>query len=475
MTLPAKSPGLISSFMNATGLGSSLTRLIPKVHGWKTGGPFSPTLTTPVEPVSGTHRFRFGTVCDDLRPEQEEAFTVEAWTTRLLLPEDAATLDRRCTRGTPKCEHRRIGNPISRAILINDNDDGPDQLMPPTGIDVTNGGEGQLLVRWTSPTSPPDHYFVGYRLQTPGGGSDSGTTWTPGPSVPGTGTEVTLSGLQDGSPYLVIVCSQRADDTPVPPTDGNPGQYCVVGQGTPGEIAQPPTVGTQLPNLELGVGQTAKVLLDGAFVDPDPDDPGSRSSVLTTVVVVLLTNLVLLAVWRVSSAWRRRIGIGLVVLVAATPAQAQTDWHVYGGGVLGGNKEKHIGALVGAGASVGYLYGGADIHGLDLNAEGQAELQALAAGTGIDLTYEAYGADGVIGFVGRRPGALIIPALVFGYTTGEAEGCIAGADCLRESVGQVNYGFEIIAAATGNTGSGIRASYRYGRNYGNVLSIGWMF
>ena len=196
------------------------------------------------------------------------------------------------------------------------------------------------------------------------------------------------------------------------------------------------------------------------------DLPRSRSSVLSTVVIVVLTNLVLLAAWRGSSAWRRRIGIGLIVLVAAMPAQAQTDWHVYGGRCAGREQgEAHRGS--GWGRSVGRLPLWRGRHPRPRpERRGTGELQALAAGTGIDLTYEAYGADGVIGFVGRRPGALIIPALVFGYTTGEAQGCIGGADCLSERVGQVNYGFEIIAAATGNTGSGIRASYRYGRNYG---------
>ena len=128
---------------------------------------------------------------------------------------------------------------------------------------VASGGPGRLEVSWTAPTPSPARYLVQYQTEHRPD-NDVTTFWRDA----GTTADVMLSisGLDDGQPYTVRVCSQHADGTPTPTA-----ATCALGQGTPGVANQPPVVGRQLDAVEIGIGQIATIHLGGAFTDADGD------------------------------------------------------------------------------------------------------------------------------------------------------------------------------------------------------------
>ena len=159
----------------------------------------------------------------------------------------------------------------------------------------------------------------------------------------------------------------------------------------------------------------------------------------------------------------------------AVPAFAQTDWHLYGGGVLGG-KEWTRGAFGGSGAAAGSLYAGVDGHGLWLNDEGKTAFRQLARSTGADLTMSTYGMDVSIGGVYRNAtGRLqLIPVALVGFTTGAVEACY-GSFCDDDTMTDANFGGGFIVAAKGEGGNGLHVGFRYTRNYGAAVSVGYIF
>ena len=207
--------------------------------------------------------FRFGTVCDDMIPEEREAFTIVVTEVHEDFKPDS-----------PSVEH--YGTSISRSVLINDDDQ---NFGPPEDLDVQPATATSLNLSWSAPggtgNAAPEQYLVQYHPTTGSVGDwiNAGVT---------NDTSFTISGLTEGTPYVVRVCSQRADGTPDPPPGDGPGDFCALGNGSPGLDNSPPEVAEQLPDIEVGVEQTATVLLDGAFADADPDDVGKLTYQVST-------------------------------------------------------------------------------------------------------------------------------------------------------------------------------------------------
>lgn len=173
----------------------------------------------------------------------------------------------------------------------------------------------------------------------------------------------------------------------------------------------------------------------------------------------------------------RRIGLVLGVLLlsvsaAAAQQQDRPDWHIYGGGVLGG-EEYTRGAFGGTGAANDRFYVGVDGHGLWLDDAGQAQFRRLARQLGTDLTLTSYGMDVSIGVVAASSAdgrAKFIPVGMIGYTRADIEACI-GTFCDDESETAANYGAGFVAVFN----SRVHLGLRYTRNYGAAMSVGWVF
>lgn len=125
-----------------------------------------------------------------------------------------------------------------------------------------------------------------------------------------------------------------------------------------------------------------------------------------------------------------RIAAVVVVaaLAAAAPASAQTDWHIYGGGVLGGEYTR--GRALRARVDTGPVFVAA--HGLWLNDEGVREL-AQVIPRGLDFEVASAGVDVEIGPTVRFGNTDVMPVGVVGYTTAELEVCYR-SDCTRVQV-----------------------------------------
>ena len=180
----------------------------------------------------------------------------------------------------------------------------------------------------------------------------------------------------------------------------------------------------------------------------------------------------------------KRIGIAAALAVylgaATATAEAQaagtsaTDWHVYGGGVLGG-EEYTRGAFGGTGITNGTVYAGVDGHALWLTDEGLDQLARLIP-RGVDFELATVGLDVAVGptirtSTGRTD---FIPVGIIGYTTAELEACYR-SDCESESETEANFGAGFVAAFKGESGRGLHAGFRWTRNYGAALSVGFVF
>ena len=189
-----------------------------------------------------------------------------------------------------------------------------------------------------------------------------------------------------------------------------------------------------------------------------------------------------------------RVVVAVLLLAAPSLAAAQqTEWHLYGGGgVTGGvaGGEEHPfrrGAFVGVGANVGGgagavgqrapargVYFSVDVHGLWLDETAKAELQRRSDLTGADLTREAIGLDfslgrGVRSSTGR---VSVIPVGLIGFTGTMLTTCVRGSSSCDEETEteKVNYGAGVVVAV-----SRLHAGFRYTRNYGAALSVGYIF
>ena len=133
-------------------------------------------------------------------------------------------------------------------------------------------------------------------------------------------------------------------------------------------------------------------------------------------------------------------------ILLSTPAAAQTDWHIYGGGAVGSGEHIRRG-LVGFGVTSRPIYFGVDAHDLWQTGE---EMELLA--------------DVALGGVVRSGRVDIIPIGIIGYTTAE----------VHEKV-KANVGAGLVAAFKGESGRGLHVGFRYTRHYGAALSVGFVF
>ena len=103
-------------------------------------------------------------------------------------------------------------------------------------------------------------------------------------------------------------------------------------------------------------------------------------------------------------------------------------------------------------------------------------MRAATRGTGIDFSYSLYGADVLIGGVARSSTGRVdfIPFGLVGYTTAEVEGCI-GSFCDDESETEVNFGAGGNVAVKGESGRGLHLGFRWTRNYGAAVTLGFVF
>ena len=167
----------------------------------------------------------------------------------------------------------------------------------------------------------------------------------------------------------------------------------------------------------------------------------------------------------------------LALLICASSASAQTDFHLYGGGVLGG-EEYTRGALGGSAASSGPVYFGVDGHGLWFTDEGE---QILLRTGGLDsIEYTMAGLDASFGYVVRNATNRIhfIPIGIIGFTSAEIEGCAryySREVCEDDSVTQANFGAGFVTAFKGESGNGLHAGFRYTRNYGAAVTVGYIW
>lgn len=168
----------------------------------------------------------------------------------------------------------------------------------------------------------------------------------------------------------------------------------------------------------------------------------------------------------------RLLALAAVFVLQSVPGFAQTDFHIYGGGIVGG--EEHVrGALGGTGLTNGVVYAGVDGHGLWFTDEGM-NLIAREVPRGLDFTTTMYGADVVVGGVVRSGNVDLIPVGIIGYTTAELEICF-DSFCDDESETEANVGGGVIVAFKGESGRGLHAGFRWTRNYGAAVSVGFVF
>lgn len=166
-----------------------------------------------------------------------------------------------------ECFHGRV-SPTSNSVTPA----GSGSLQPPTALEVTSTRAGTLTIRWQPPNPPPYQYLVQWIVERPGPDGRVDGFWQDAGTPRGTTTELTISGLTDGEPYTVRVCSQGPNGTPDPATESNWRQYCAVAQGTAGLPNKPPELGpVKLEDLTLTVNSAYVVSLVGVFTDPDGD------------------------------------------------------------------------------------------------------------------------------------------------------------------------------------------------------------
>ena len=169
----------------------------------------------------------------------------------------------------------------------------------------------------------------------------------------------------------------------------------------------------------------------------------------------------------------KRIIFGVVgVFLSAVSASAQTDWHIYGGGVLGG-EEYTRGALFGIGSTTGPVFAGVTGHGLWLTDEGMDELARMIP-RGFDFEVATAGLDVEIGPTVRYGNVDVMPVGIVGYTTFEVEVCYH-SDCEDESETDANLGAGMVAAFKGESGRGLHTGFRWTRNYGAAVTVGFVF
>ena len=165
-----------------------------------------------------------------------------------------------------------------------------------------------------------------------------------------------------------------------------------------------------------------------------------------------------------------------VVAAVASPARAQADLHLYGGGGGTADEFTRVG-LFGTGGSSGNVYVAVDGHGLWLTDEGMQAFRQLARSAGADLTLNAYGLDVSVGGVFRSSTDRVqfIPVGLVGYTRADLEACIYDSFCDEESETEINFGAGAVAAFKSAGGSGLHVGFRYTRNYGAAVTIGYIF
>lgn len=148
--------------------------------------------------------------------------------------------------------HNQMGSsdpsPASVPLLI---DEAP---LPPTGVTAT-AGDGQITVNWTASVTEGSA-VTKYVVSVQGGSAHVDPV-----EVPGTATSATVSGLKNGTPYIVSVEAHNRSETPS-------GQSATA-TATPFGKPAAPTWG-QVEQLG-GSGTTSTVRLH--WTNPDPNGP----------------------------------------------------------------------------------------------------------------------------------------------------------------------------------------------------------
>ena len=85
----------------------------------------------------------------------------------------------------------------------------PSEPAPPTGVDITTEGNGELTVGWTAPTDDGGSAITGYTVQYR---KSSDTAWTAHAHA-GTATTTTITGLEASTSYQVHVLAKNAEGT----------------------------------------------------------------------------------------------------------------------------------------------------------------------------------------------------------------------------------------------------------------------
>ena len=144
------------------------------------------------------------------------------------------------------------------------------------------------------------------------------------------------------------------------------------------------------------------------------------------------------------------------LLLCTSSAAAQTDWHFYGGGVLGGQEHTHR-AFGGLGLAGSQIYIGWDLHGLWRADEGVDQLGR------IDMT---------IGNVIRLSTGRVdlTPIGIIGFTSKLCDGVFC--DNAEDELKATNFGGGFVAAFKGESGRGLHAGVRWTRSYGVSVSFG---
>ena len=96
---------------------------------------------------------------------------------------------------------------------------------------------------------------------------------------------------------------------------------------------------------------------------------------------------------------------------------------------------------------------------------------------GADLALEAIGVDLSLGAVIRSSTGRVkvIPVGLIGFTGTTLTVCVRESSCEEETTEDFNYGIGVVTTFKNSGGKGLHAGFRYTRNYGAALSVGFVF
>ena len=205
----------VASLSAATGRVAEGGTLLLAVGLDKAAEQLLPVLLNPADGTAVAADYTVGTDAVQFRGDVvSQAFTVTG--TDDDVNEEDETFSVALGIEAPHDERFRTGSPAEVEVTIADND----PPVAPGGLSVTDG-QGELTASWTAPVGPVTGYAIRYRTaaapeadaKTAG---DPSTGWVT-QAVNGTDTQATITGLANGTQYVVQV---RATDGQAPPGNG---------------------------------------------------------------------------------------------------------------------------------------------------------------------------------------------------------------------------------------------------------------